>query len=260
MSRAIWTGAISFGLINIPVKLYSAIQDSSLNLDMLDKKNHANIRFKRVNEDTGREVPYENIVKGYKYNDDYVIIEPEDFKAADAKKSETIEILNFTDETEIDSVYYEQPYYLEPVKSGTKAYSILRDALAASGKVGVTSFVMRNKEALAILRPYRNVIVLNRIRFEEEIRDTTELNIPAVSKTKSKEQDMAIKLIEHLTEKFDIKKYKDTYTTKLLKIIKDKAKGGKRTPVKKMKIVHTRSSDLMEALKASLSAGKKKAS
>lgn len=260
MPRAIWSGAISFGLINIPVKLLSAVQESTLNLDMLDKKDHANIRFKRVNENTGREVPYENIIKGYKYEDDYVILDTEDFKDADAKKTQTIEIINFVKESEIDSIYYEQPYYLEPDKSGTKAYGILRDALAASGKVGVTSFVLRNKEALAILKPYNNVIVLNRIRFEEEIRDTEELNVPPVSHAKSKEQTMAVKLIEQLTEKFDISAYRDTYTDKLLKIIKAKAKGVKKAPAKKMRIVHTRSNDLMDALKASLAAGKKRAS
>ena len=260
MARSIWTGSISFGLINIPVKLYSAIQESDLDFDMLDPKDHSNIKFKRVNEHTGKEVPYKNIVKGYKLNDEYVILDPEDFENADAKKTKTIEILNFALEEEIDSIYYEQPYYLEPDKSGEKAYGLLRDSLASSKKVGVTSFVMRNKEGLAIVKPYDKVLVLNRIRFEEEIRDASDIKVPPVSKTKSKEQAMAIKLIEQLTEKFDISKYKDTYTTKLLKIIKDKAKGGKKpVPVKKMKVVHTKNDDLMSALQASLS-NKRKAS
>jgi DNA end-binding protein Ku len=260
MPRSIWTGSISFGLINIPVKLYSAVQESTLDLDMLDSKDHSHIKFKRVNEHTGKEVPYKSIVKGYKVNDEYVILEPEDFENADAKKTKTIEILNFVKEAEIDSIYYEQPYYLEPDKSGEKAYGLLRDALASSKKVGVTTFVMRNKEALAILKPYDKVIVLNRIRFEEEIRDATDIKTPAVSSTKSREQTMAIKLIEQLTEKFDIAKYKDTYTSKLLKTIKDKAKSGKKTsPVKKMRVVHTKNDDLMSALQASLS-GKRKAS
>ena len=260
MARSIWTGSISFGLINIPVKLYSAVQESSLNLDMLDPKDHSNIKFKRVNEKTGKEIPYKNIVKGYKLNDQYVILEPEDFENADAKKTKTIEIISFVKEDEIDSIYYEQPYYLEPDKSGEKAYGLLRDSLSASKKVGVTSFVMRNKEGLAILKPYENVIVLNRIRFEEEIRDLKEIKSPPVSKTKSREQAMAIKLIEQLTEKFDISQYKDTYTSKLMKIIKEKAKGGRKTtPVKKMRVVHTKNDDLMSALQASLS-NKRKAS
>ena len=257
--RAIWTGAISFGLINIPVKLFSAVQESTLDMDMLDKNDHSNIKFKRVNETTGKEVAYGNIVKGYKIDDKYVILEEEDFEAADAEKTKTIDILNFTLEKEIDSLYYEQPYYLEPDKGAMKAYALLRDALEASGKVGVTSFVMRNKEGLAILKPYKNVIVLNRIRFEQEIRDTSELKLPAVSKTKVKEMDMANKLVEQLTEKFDISSYKDEYTDKLLKIIKDKAKG-KKQAAPKLKVVHKQNDDLMEMLKASLENKKKKSS
>jgi DNA end-binding protein Ku len=257
--RSIWTGAISFGLINIPVKLFSAIESSSLNLDMLDSRDHANIKFKRVNEKTGKEVPYENIVKGYNVDDHYVILEKSDFENADAKKTKTIEILNFVKESEIDSIYYEQPYYLEPEKGGAKAYGILRDALAASGKVGVTSFVLRNKEALAIVKPYGKALVLNRLRFEEEIRSIEDLDVPPVAKAKPKEQLMATKLIDQLTEKFSIAEYKNTYTEKLLKIIKEKAKGKKVKKVQHMKVVHTKSDNLMEMLKASLE-GKKKAS
>ncbi|MFL5764073.1 MAG: Ku protein [Bacteroidia bacterium] len=256
--RAIWSGAISFGLINIPVKLYSAVQDSNLNLDMLDARDHSNIRYKRVNENTGREVPYENIRKGYMLNDRYVVLEKEDFEFADAKKSKTIEILNFVKESEIESIYYEQPYFLEPDKSGEKAYALLRDALKATRKVGVTSFVLRNKEALAILKPYGKAIVLNRMRFEQEIRDPGELNVPPLSKAKEKEQDMAVKLIDQLTEKFSIAQYKDTYTDKLLEVIKKKAKGKKSTKPARLKVVHTKSSDLMDMLKASLT--KRKAS
>lgn len=257
--RSIWTGAISFGLINIPVKLFSAVQESTLDMDMLDKSDHANIKFKRVNETTGKEVTFANIVKGYKIEDKYVILEDEDFEAADAEKTKTIDILSFTLEKEIDSIYYEQPYYLEPDKGAMKAYALLRDALETSGKVGVTSFVMRNKEGLAILKPYKNVIVLNRIRFQQEIRDTSELKLPAVSKTKAKEMDMANKLVEQLTEKFDISSYKDEYTDKLLKIIKDKAKGKKQAPPK-LKVVHKQNDDLMSMLKASLENKKKKSS
>ncbi|HEX8515463.1 MAG TPA: Ku protein [Bacteroidia bacterium] len=256
--RAMWTGAISFGLINIPVRLFSAVQSSSLDLDMLDSRDNSNIKFKRVNEKTGKEVPYENIVKGYMVDDEYVVLDKADFEAADAVKSKTIEIINFVKQSEIDSIYYEQPYFLEPEKSGQKAYALLRDALAASGKVGVTTFVLRNKEALAILKPYGKAIMLNRLRFEEEIRDTEELNVPA-AKSNSKEQAMAAKLIDQLTEKFSIAKYKNTYTQKLLKTIKDKAKGKAPKKVHKMKVVHTKSDDLMDMLKASLQ-GKKKAS
>jgi DNA end-binding protein Ku len=257
--RPIWTGSISFGLINIPVKLFSAVQESNLDLDMLDGKDHANIKYKKVNENTGKEVVHADIVKGYKVDDAYVILEDTDFEAADAEKTKMIEIINFADEKEIDSIYYEQPYYLEPDKAAQKAYALLRDALKSSGKVGVTTFVLRNKEGLAILKPYQNVIVLNRIRFVQEIRETTDLKLPAISKTKTKEMDMADKLIEQLTEKFDIAGYKDNYTAKLLKIIKDKAKG-KKISTPKMKVVHKQSDNLMEMLKASLENKKKKVS
>ena len=228
-------------------------------MDMLDKNDHSNIKFKRVNESTGKEVAYSDIAKGYKLDEKYVILEDDDFEAADAEKTKTIDILSFANEKEIDSIYYEQPYYLEPDKGAMKAYALLRDALQASSKVGVTSFVMRNKEGLAILKPYKDVIVLNRIRFQQEIRDTSELKLPAVSKTKVSEADMANKLVEQLTEKFDISSYKDEYTAKILKIIKDKSKGKKQTPVK-LKVVHKQSDDLMSMLKASLETKKKKMS
>ena len=168
--RTIWKGSISFGLINIPVKLYTAVQESTLDLDMLDSKDHSNIKFKRVNENTGKEVAYNDIVKGYKLNGEYVVLDDEDFKAADALKTRTIEILNFVDQKEIDSIYFENPYYLEPEDQAMKAYALLRDSLKASGRVGVTTFVLRNREALAILKPYGKVIVLNRIRFNQEIQ------------------------------------------------------------------------------------------
>ncbi len=257
--RSIWTGSISFGLINIPVKLFSAVEESNLDMDMLDKKDNANIKFKRVNEDTGKEVAYSDIVKGYKVDEKYVILDEKDFEAADAVKTKTIDILNFAEEKEIDSIYYEQPYYLEPDKGAMKAYALLRDALESSKKVAVTSFVLRNKEGLAILKPYKNVIVLNRIRWQQEIRDTTELKLPPISKSKLKETEMANKLVDQLTEKFDISSYKDEYTEKLLKIIHDKAKGKKQT-APKLKVVHKQSDDLMSMLKASLETKKKKSS
>ena len=255
--RSIWKGSISFGLINIPVKLFPAVQESSLDLDMLDSKDHSNIKFKRINENTGKEIAYENIVKGYKIDSGYVILEDEDFEAADAVKTKTIEIINFVNEKEIDSIYYEQPYYLEPEVPAMKAYALLRDALQSSGKVGVTTFVLRNKEGLAILKPYKNVIVLNRIRFSHEIREPSELKLPPFSKTKTKEMDMADKLVDQLTEKFNIENYKDTYTAKLLKIIKEKSKG-KKISVPAMKVVHRQNDDLMDMLKASLAVKKSK--
>jgi DNA end-binding protein Ku len=257
--RPLWTGAIGFGLVNIPVKLYSATQGSELDLDMLDKKDHANIKFMRVNAKTGKEVKWENIVKGYMINDKYVVLDDKDFEQANAVKTKTIEISDFVNQEEIDSVYYETPYYLVPDKSGARAYALLREALKKTGMAGIASFVMRNKEALAVLRVSGDAILLNRIRFAQEIRDTKELDLPAKSTVKPAELKMAITLINQLSGKFDISKYKDTYTDQLLKLIKAKSKGGKVT-TPQLKVVHNKTKDLMEQLKASLGTKKKKAS
>jgi DNA end-binding protein Ku len=258
--RPIWTGSIGFGLVNIPVKLYSAVQESDLDLDMLDKKDHANIKFKRVNANTGKEVEWGNIVRAFKLNDRYVVLDPKDFESANAKKTKTIAIEDFVKEDQIDSTYYETPYYLEPDKSGTRAYALLREALKKSGKVGIATFVLRNKEHLAILKPAGNVIVLNRIRFDQEIRDEKDLNLPGNEGIKPKELQMALSLINQLTSKFNIAKYKDTYADDLMKVIKAKAKGAKIIPPK-LKVAH-KSGDLMSQLKESLSnkssSGKKK--
>lgn len=255
--RSIWTGAIGFGLVNIPIKLYSATQGSELDLDMLDKKDHANIRFKRVNENTGKEVAWENIVKGYKLDDKYIVLTDEDFEKASPEKSKIIEIKEFVTETDIDGIYYETPYYLEPDKSGGKAYVLLREALHKTGKVGFGSFVMRNKEGLCLIKPMEDVLVLNRIRWAQEIRNTTDLKIPA-GEPKPAEMKMAMELIKQLSGPFDIAKYKDTYSDELMKLIKAKARGAR--PAKSpLRVVHsTKSSDLLSQLKASL--GKKKAS
>ena len=257
--RAIWTGAIGFGLVNIPVRIFSATQDSNLDLDMLDKKDHAKIRFKRVNEDSGREVTWENIVKAYDYNGKYVILDDEDFQKASPEKSKIIEIVEFVKESEIQSIFYETPYYLEPQKSGVKAYALLREALKKTGKVGVGNFVMRTKESLCVLKPMENAILLQGIRFEQEIREMKELDIPGKSTVSAAEMKMAIALIDQLSSKFDISKFKDTYSAELMKVILAKAKGKKLTPAP-LRVVHSKSKDLMDQLKESLSAKKKKAS
>jgi DNA end-binding protein Ku len=256
--RAIWTGSIGFGLVNIPIKMYSAVEESSLDLDMLDKKDHANIKFKRVNQNTGKEVAWENIVKGYLINEKYVVLDKTDFEKASPEKTKHIEITQFVEEKEIDSTFFEVPYFLEPQKTGTRAYALLRDALAKTGKAGVGMFVMRDREHVAIIKAMDDVIVLNRIRFAQEIRSPKDLSLPT-TKSKPAELKMAVDLVNQLTKKFDPKKYKDDYTDKLLKVIKAKAKG-KSTPFKPMKVVHSKTEDLMEQLKASLSSGKRKAS
>ncbi|MFD0998313.1 Ku protein [Ohtaekwangia kribbensis] len=248
--KAIWTGAIGFGLVNIPVKLYSATQQSDLDLDLLDKKDHANIKFQRVNKETGKEVTWANIVKGYKYKGEYVVLDDKDFERASPRKSRMIEITDFVQEDEIDPVYYETPYYLEPERSGSRAYSLLHDALVKSEKAAVGSFVLRSKEHLCVLRASDKVIVLNRIRFAEEIRDTSELKLPA-GRPKAAELKMALSLIDQLTGPFKIDKFKDTYTGELRKLIKAKATG-KKADYPKLKVTHRKSTDLMSQLKASL--------
>ncbi|MDP4131256.1 MAG: Ku protein [Bacteroidota bacterium] len=257
--RAIWTGAIGFGLVNIPVRIFSATQDSNLDLDMLDKKDHARIRFKRINEETGREVEWSNIVKAYNDNGKYVVVTDVDFEKASPEKSKIIEIMEFVDGADIDSIFYETPYFLEPQKSGVKAYALLREALKKSGKVGLGNFVMRNKEALCILKPMDDVIVLNKIRFAQEIRNVNEINVPGKASIKPGEMQMAQALISQLTGKFDISKYKDSYSDELLKLIHAKSKGKKQAPPQ-MRVVHNKSKDLMSQLKASLNVKKKKAS
>jgi DNA end-binding protein Ku len=257
--RSIWSGAIGFGLVNIPVKLFSAVQQSDLDLDMLDKKDNSNIRFKRVNEKTGKEVAWENIVRGYNLDGQYVILSDEDFKKASPEKTKIIEIAEFVDEDKVDSMYFETPYYLEPQKAGVKAYGLLRDALKKSGKTGLASFVLRTKESLALIKPMDKFLILQKIRYEQEIRKPEGLEIPD-AESKPAELKMAMALIDQLSSpKFDISKYKDTYSDELMKLIEAKAKG-KKIPVPTMRVVHSKSKDLMEQLKASLDTKKKKAS
>ncbi|MGN7719745.1 non-homologous end joining protein Ku [Chitinophaga sp. 22620] len=255
--RSIWTGSIGFGLVNIPVKLYSAVQESRLDLDMLDKKDHSRIRFQRVNEKTGKEVAWENIVKAYNLNDEYVVLDDDDFEDASPKKSKVIEITTFTATNEIDAVYFESPYFIAPDKSGAKAYELLRATLEKTGKVGVALFVLRSQEHLAIVRAKDNYLMLHRLRFAEEVREPGDISLPGKTTIPKKELDMAVKLVQQYSEPFDIAQYKDEYRKELLRIIKAKA-SGKRAKVKKMKVVTTKSTDLFDQLKASLGSGSKK--
>jgi DNA end-binding protein Ku len=197
-------------------------------------------------------------VKGFMISDKYVVLDDKDFESANAVKTKVIEISDFVNEVEINSIYYENPYYLVPEKSGVRAYALLKEALLKTGKAGVSTFVLRNKEHLAILRATADVLILNQLRFHEEIRNPKELEI-AASTVKPAELKMAISLINQLTAKFNISSYKDTYTQQLLKLIKAKAKGAKPAATH-MKVVHSKAKDLMGQLKASLSAKTKKAS
>lgn len=251
--KAIWTGAIGFGLVNIPIRIFSATDSSALDLDLLDEKNFANIEYKRVNSSTGKEVAWENIVKGYKYQDEYVVLTKDDFEKAAPEKDKTITIEEFVAESEIPCYFFDTPYYLEPNKGGLRAYKLLLNALKKTEKVAVGSYVIRSKENFCMLKPVDNMIMLIHLRYPEEMRSHDELSLPTKTRVKQNELQMAVELIDQLTpKKFNINKYKNTYNNKLLKIIKTKAKGGKvKSP--KFKVVKAKSKDLMEQLKESLS-------
>lgn len=255
--RAIWNGAIGFGLVNIPIKLYSATDSGSLDLDMLDRNDLSNIKFKRINENTGKEVVWEDIVKGYKIEDRYIVLDDEDFEAASPEKSKILSIAQFVKETDVDPVYFETPYFLEPQKNGTAAYKLLLKALIKTKMAGVGSFVLRQKEILCMIRPYQNkVLMVNRMRYPEELRSFEDLNIPAGNAPKAAELKIAEALIKSFAAAFEPADYKDSYQADLLKIIKQKAKG-KKIKVSAVKEPEGKATDLMAMLKASLEQSKK---
>lgn len=253
--RSIWNGSINFGLVTIPIKIYSASEERRLDLDMLDSKDHARIRYKRVNENTGEEVEWKDIVKGFKKDDTYIVLEDEDFDQANIKKSRSLEIEAFIKEEEVSEVLFKKPYFIEPQKEGGKAYNLLKDALKKTKKLGLATFVMRQKENLALIGVYKDVLVLHVIRFAEEIRDPSSLNLPD-TKVAKKEVDMALALIEQYTQKFDFEGYKDVYNNQLLEIIENKAKGHK-PKAEKHDLKPTPAKDLIAQLKASLEKRKK---
>ena len=256
--RSIWNGSISFGLVSIPVKLFSGSEERALDLDMLDSHDGERIRYKRVNEKTGKEVEWKDIVKGYKKDDTYIILEKEDFENANVKKSKTIDIEQFVMANEVSDVLFKKPYFIKPQKEGGKSYTLLRDALKKTKKLGVATFVMRQKEHLSLVGVYNDALVLHIIRFQNEIRDTAELELPK-TKVAKKELDMAISLIDQYTEEFDFSKFKDVYNKQLLKIIAAKA-SGKVSKGEKFEAKPTQAKDLMAQLKASLEKRKKNAS
>jgi len=257
--KSIWKGALSFGLVNIPVQLFSATVAHNLDLDMLDSKDHSHIKYQRINETTGKVVPWEQIVKGYMLEDEYVILEEADFEEAMPKKSKTIEIEEFVDEKEISSIYFDTPYYLVPDKGNSKAYMLLLKALEKSGKVGIARFVMRTSENLAIVRPNTDVMVLNKIRFADEVRSAEDLALPDNPTFSKMEMDTALTLIKQYSVKFEPSKFKNEYKDELMRIIREKAKG-KRPTIKKIKVAKTPEKDLLSQLKASLESSKQKAS
>lgn len=256
--RSIWNGSISFGLVSIPVKLYSGSEEDRIDLNMLDRRDKAQIRYKRVNENTGKEVEWKDIVKGFKKDDRYIILEDEDFEKANIKKSKTIDIQEFVDGDEIADVLFKKPYFLEPQKNAEKSYELLRQALKETDKFGVATFVMRQKEHLCLIGLYKNVMVLYLIRFAHEIRDPADVKIPKTEVSK-KELGMATSLIREYTTKFDFEKYKDVYNEQLMDIINKKS-AGEEVKSEDYTDEPTEAGDLLSKLKASLENKKKKAS
>ena len=257
--RAIWSGSISFGLVNIPVKIFSGSESNSLDLDMLRKSDLCPIKYLRVCKNDNEEVPYEEIVKGYEYTDgEYIVLTDTDFENASLEKTHLIDILDFVQESEVDTRFFEKPYYLEPDKSGHRAYALLREALQRSGKVGVANYVLRNRGSLGIVKPLGDALILNQIRYREEVRETAELKLPASEQIKEQEVALALSLIEQLTVQFDPAKYKDDYLEDLKRIIEEKAQGRQPKPQGK-EPKPTEVVDMMALLKESLKQKRKEA-
>ena len=255
--RSIWSGAISFGLVYIPVSLYNATETEKLDFDLLRRDDRCRIRYARVCGETGEEVPYEDIVKGYEYEEGrYVVLEDEDFERANVRKTQAIDIVAFVDEEEVDLKYMEKPYYLEPEKKARAAYTLLREALKRSGKVGIARFVLRTREHMAMIKPEGNVLLLNRMRFASEIRSTAELELPTEAEVPERELKMALQLIDQLAEPWDPTQYRDTYIDDLQQIIREKIEGrvAERAPEEPMpeEVV-----DLFSRLSESLEMAKK---
>lgn len=252
--RPLWTGSLSFGLITIPVTLFSASKERALDFTMLNKKDLSPISFKRVSKTTGDEVAYEDIVKGFEYKEGkYVVLDEDDFKRASPEKSERIDIEVFVEEQDIPTKYYDKPYYLEPGKGADKAYVLLREALAQEKRVAVARMVFRQREDLVVVKPDGDALLLNQLRYPDELRDHSDLKEPKHADVSRKEIAMAIELIEKMSGKFDPKDFHDTYIEKLEKIITDKAHGKKlqSLPHEAHKET-TPSTDLIAQLQASL--------
>jgi len=230
MPRGLWKGAISFGLVNVPVELFSAEKRTSeLDLTMLDKRDFAPVGYKRYNKASGEDVPWGEIVKGYEYEDGkYVVLSDEDFRRANVEASRTVEILAFVDLKDIAPQYFETPYYLAPGKRGEKAYALLRDTLHKAGKAGVATVVIRTRQYLAALVPQDDVLLLNTLRYGDELRQAKDLDLDALKKIKTttKELDLALRLVDDMAGKWEPEKYKDTYREDLLKRIEEKVKKG----------------------------------
>ena len=229
MARALWKGAISFGLVNIPVELISASLDHELDLSMLDRRDFAPIGYKRYNKRTGKEVQWDDIIKGYEYKtDEYVVLSDEDLKQANVKATQTIDILAFVDALEVPLTFYEHPYYVLPAKGGDKVYALLRETLRKAGKAAIASVVMRTRQHLCALVCIADAIVLNTLRYADEIRATDDLDLPAstfkAAGITDKELKMALSLVVGMSETWQPGQYHDSYREDVLALVRKKIK------------------------------------
>ncbi len=260
MPRAIWTGSISFGLLNVPVKLYSAVSRKNVSFRELRSSDSSRVRHKRVAEADGEEVPYDEIVKGYELApEQYVILTKDELDEMNPKKTKAIEIEAFVDLEEIDPIYFDHPYYLGPDKGAEKAYALLTRAMADQGKVAVARFVLRNKENLAAIRPMEGVLTMATMRFADEVVQPDEISEVLgedVDTPRKAEVEMAKQLIDSLAQDFNASDYKDEYREELLALIERKAKGEDIVEVESDAPKPTRAPDLMAALEESLAAVK----
>ncbi len=260
MARAIWSGAISFGLVNIPVKLYSAAKKKTVRFHQLDSADNSRIQQKRVNPNTGEEVPYEQLVKGFELSPDrYVVVRPEELDAVEAKKTRTIDIEDFVKLEQIDPIYYDHPYYLAPAEGAAKAYALLLQAMKDAGKVGIARVVIRSKEQLVAIRPGDSVLVMETLLFGDEVVAPSDLGeLPAVDELEvgEREVDMARQLIESLSTDFDPDSYRDEYRQAVLDLIEHKAEGHE-VAIHAAPEAPEEVPDLMAALEASIASAKR---
>ena len=259
MARSIWSGAISFGLVNVPVKLFSAVSRKTVRFNQLNQETGNRIQQKRVDPETGEEVPFEQIVKGFELTKDrYVVITPEELDALDPERTRTIDIEDFVDLEDIDPIYYDHPYYLVPDKGAAKAYGLLLNAMRESGKVAIARVVIRSKEALVALRPAGDLLMMETMIFHDEVVPHDELDdLPEAKELKasSRELKMAQQLIDSLSSEFDPSRYRDEYRDKVLDLIERKA-AGEDIAVQPEAPAPAKVPDLMAALEASLAAVK----
>jgi len=260
MARAIWSGSISFGLLNVPVKLYSAVSKQNISFRELREGDGSRVRHKRVAEADGKEVPYEKIVKGYEFApDQYVTLTRDELSELEPQRTRTIEIQDFVDLDDIDPIYFEQPYYLGPDKGAAKAYTLLVEAMKDSHKVAIARFVLRNKEHLAAIRPMGDVLTMATMRFADEVVSPKDLDGEVFEEEKPKKADkreveMAKQLIESLSTDFKADKYRDEYREELLDLLERKAEGKEVVSAPSEEPEPTKAPDLMAALEESLAA------